>query len=245
MKDTVRIVVADDEPIIRIDLCQLLEELGHQVVGQAADGFDALECCRRSRPDLAILDIRMPVFDGLSAAQSILEEGAAGGVILLTAFLDDELISRATAIGVSGYLVKPIERRMLQPTLQVALAQNRRLAQARQEIEATEEKLAQAKVVDRAKAVLAAREGISEAEAYRKLQKLAMDKQSTLLRMAEFVLEQYGPQRALRQAKARLMASQHWSEEKAYRMIRSYANKRRLSLEAAALRLEEELKHGR
>ena len=167
MKDTVRIVVADDEPIIRIDLCQLLEELGHQVVGQAADGFDALECCRRSRPDLAILDIRMPVFDGLSAAQSILEEGAAGGVILLTAFLDDELISRATAIGVSGYLVKPIERRMLQPTLQVALAQNRRLAQARQEIEATEEKLAQAKVVDRAKAVLAAREGISEAEAYR------------------------------------------------------------------------------
>ena len=94
MKDTVRIVVADDEPIIRIDLCQLLEELGHQVVGQAADGFDALECCRRSRPDLAILDIRMPVFDGLSAAQSILEEGAAGGVILLTAFLDDELIHR-------------------------------------------------------------------------------------------------------------------------------------------------------
>ena len=244
METPVKLVVADDEPIIRMDLCQMLEELGHKVVGQAADGFDALESCRRTHPDLAVLDIRMPVFDGLSAARTILEEGAAGGVILLTAFLDDALISQATAAGVSGYLVKPIEKRMLQPTIQVAIAQNRRLRQARQSAQRSQERLEQSKLVDRAKAVLAAREGVTEAEAYRRLQKLAMDKQRSLPQMAEFFLGQYDPQQKLRQAKARLMAARSWTEEKAYRMIRSRAQRDGLSLEEAALRLEQEGKHG-
>lgn len=237
MEETVKIVVADDEPIIRMDLCQMLEELGHIVLGQAADGFDALECCRSLRPDLVFLDIRMPVFDGLSAAKAILEEQTAGGVIILTAFLDDELISRAAGAGVSGYLVKPIEQRMLQPTIQVALAQARRMALANQTMREARQQLQQWKAVERAKGLLAAREGISEGEAYRRLQKLAMDKQRTLLQIAEFVVDQYGPKRVQR-AKARLMAAYGWPEKKAYQAIRSYASQHKVTLEEAALRLE-------
>ena len=245
MERPVTLVVADDEPIIRLDLCQMLEELGYVVSGQAADGFDALECCRRTHPDLALLDIRMPVFDGLSAARSILDEEVAGGVIILTAFLDDGLISQAADIGVAGYLVKPIEKRMLQPTIQVAMSQNQRLAQARQSARHSQQKLEQSKLIDRAKALLASREGISEGDAYRQLQKLAMDKQRPLAQMAEFILEQYGPQRDLQRVKGRLMAARGWPEEKAYRAIRSYAREHGLSLEAAALQLERRLDHGR
>ena len=123
-------IVVDDEPITRLDLSQLLGELGFAVVGEAADGFDAIELCRRHRPDVVLMDIKMPVFDGMTASETIIAEDLCGCVVLLTAFQDRELIDRAGRIGVTGYLVKPVEERLLLPTLEVAMAQAARLREA-------------------------------------------------------------------------------------------------------------------
>ena len=103
MKKTV--VVVDDEPIIRLDLCQMLEELGFQVVAEGTDGFDAVECCRQKHPEIVLLDLEMPIFDGMTAAETILSEELAECVVICTAFADEEFIEKAAAIGVSGYLV--------------------------------------------------------------------------------------------------------------------------------------------
>ena len=122
-----RVLVVDDEPIIRWDLCQMLEELGFEIADQAGDGFDAVELCREKTPDIVLMDLEMPVFDGMSAAETIIEENLAGCVVICTAFVDDEFVASASRIGVSGYLVKPIEERMLKPALEVAWAQGQRL----------------------------------------------------------------------------------------------------------------------
>ncbi|MEG2074767.1 MAG: response regulator, partial [Angelakisella sp.] len=117
-------IVVDDEPITRMDLSDMLREQGFSVVGEASDGFDAIELCRSLSPDVVLMDIRMPVFDGLSASETILSEELAGCVVLLTAFSSKELVERANQIGVTGYLVKPVEERLLLPTIEVALAQS-------------------------------------------------------------------------------------------------------------------------
>ena len=128
-------VVVDDEPITRLDLVQMLEEMGFEVAGDAADGFDAIELCRLHHPDVVLMDIQMPVFDGLTASETIISEDLGGCVVLLTAFGQRDIVERANRIGVTGYLVKPIEQRMLLPTIEVALAQSRRLRQSRREAE--------------------------------------------------------------------------------------------------------------
>ena len=173
------VIIADDEPITRMDLADMLTELDFQVVGQAGDGFDAVELCRAKRPDVVLMDMKMPVFDGLTAAETILQEDLAGCVVLLTAFNDEPLIRRASEAGVSGYLVKPVAQRSLLPAIEVALAQSQRMRQA----EATQQKmqeerrirkaqqyLAQAQRADRigpAKQMLAACRGYSEDKAHR------------------------------------------------------------------------------
>lgn len=234
------VVVADDEPIIRLDVCQMLAELGFTVVAQASDGFDAVECCRLHTPDLLLLDIKMPVFDGLSAAQTVTKQALAGTVVLLTAYLDDELMSRALENGVTGYLVKPVEQRMLLPTIQVAMAQSQRLRRARQQTEAAQAQLDQAKLLERAKNMLAAREGIPESEAYRTLQKLSMDKGRPLYEVAELIIAQCDPRAVLQRDKARLMAQRGLTEEAAFRKISQLAKKRGIPLEAAARQLVKE-----
>lgn len=173
------VIIADDEPITRMDLADMLTELDFQVVGQAGDGFDAVELCRAKRPDVVLMDMKMPVFDGLTAAETILQEDLAGCVVLLTAFNDEPLIRRASEAGVSGYLVKPVAQSSLLPAIEVALAQSQRMRQA----EATQQKmqeerrirkaqqyLAQAQRADRigsAKQMLAACRGYSEDKAHR------------------------------------------------------------------------------
>ena len=127
-----RIVIAEDEPITCMDLAETLEELGCRVVGTASDGFDAIELCRQHRPDVVLMDVKMPVFDGLSAAESILAEDTAGCVVLLTAFSDDEMIERAQRAGVTAYLVKPVDPNSLLPGTEVAYAQSQRLKASRE-----------------------------------------------------------------------------------------------------------------
>ena len=113
-----RVIIADDEPITRMDLSDMLTELGFQVVGEAADGFDAIELCRSLQPDVVLMDVKMPIFDGLSAAETILSEELAGCVVLLTAFSDRELVRRAGEAGVTGYLVKPVDAGQLRTVLE-------------------------------------------------------------------------------------------------------------------------------
>ena len=112
-KDGIRVVIADDEPITRMDLKELLSEEGYQVVGEAADGFDAVEACKQSRPDLVLMDIKMPLLDGLSAAKILFEENLADTVMMLTAYSEREFVDEAKHIGVAGYLVKPIDEKSL------------------------------------------------------------------------------------------------------------------------------------
>ena len=125
------VLIVDDEPITRMDLSDMLRELGFGVAGEAADGFDAMELCRLKRPDVVLMDVKMPIFDGLSASETILAEELAGCVVLLTAFSDPEIIRRAGAAGVTGYLVKPVDQKSLLPTIEVALAQSLRRSASR------------------------------------------------------------------------------------------------------------------
>ena len=129
------VAVAEDEPITRMDICAMLEDLGFSVTGEASDGFDAIELCRRTRPDVILMDVKMPIFDGLAAAETICREDLAGCVVMLTAFSDEEIVARAAKAGVTGYLVKPIDRSKLLPTIEVAYAQSCRLRESRQAAE--------------------------------------------------------------------------------------------------------------
>lgn len=183
------VVIADDEPILRLDLAAMLKSQGFSLEGEASDGFDAVELCKRLKPDIAILDVKMPVFDGLSAAYAILKDNLAGCVVLLTAYSDPDLIERAGKIGITGYLVKPVEERLLRPTLEVAYSAREKVAESSSRADEAQKKLADKNNIDRAKAVIANRQGVSESEAYRHIQRLAMNKRVTMADIAEAILE--------------------------------------------------------
>ena len=189
----ITVAVVDDEPITRMDIAGMLEDLGYEVAFEAGDGFDAVANCRNKRPDVVLMDVKMPVFDGLSAAQTILKEDLAGSVILLTAFSDEEIVKKAGEIGVSGYLVKPVEQRLLRPAIEVAMAQSRRLRESRAETEDAKQKLEDSKLIARAQALYAAKEGVGEGEAYQILRRTAMDKRLPLAVIAKAYLEQEDP----------------------------------------------------
>lgn len=214
------IVLADDEPIVRMDLSAMLSDLGFVVAGQGADGFDAVELCRRRRPDIALLDIRMPVFDGLTAAETIFNEALAECILLLTAYSDRETVSRAAAIGVAGYLVKPIRQQELFPALEVAWQQSRRLRESRMAVYQSKQQLASWKTVERAKGILVRRENISTADAYALLRRSAMDKRRPLSDIAAAVVAREESARRLMQRAKAVLAGRHGvSEDEAYRML--------------------------
>ena len=189
----VTVAIVDDEPITRMDVAGMIKDLGYEVAFEACDGFDAVAGCRSRRPDVVLMDVKMPVFDGLSAAEIILKEDLAGSVILLTAFSDEEIVKKAGEIGVSGYLVKPVEQRLLRPAIEVAMAQSARLRESRWETEAAKRKLEESKLIARAQSVYAKKEGVSESEAYQTLRKTAMDKRLPLAVIAKAYLEQEDP----------------------------------------------------
>ena len=227
-------IVVDDEPIIRLDISQMLEELGFVVAGNAADGFDAVELCRTHHPDVVLMDLSMPVFDGLDAAQTIIEEDLAGSVVIITAFDDKELIARANQIGVTGYLIKPVEQRLLLPVIEVAMAQSRRLAAAKQETLAMKQKLADQDMIDRAKFLLAKEQQVSEAEAYRELQRMAMDKRCSMAYLAQAVVTANSERQWINKAKALLMEKWDISEKAAYQKLQHVAKEKNLPLAVVA-----------
>ncbi len=182
-----RIVVAEDEAIIRLDLAEMLGESGYEVVGQASNGEQAVELTREHRPDLVIMDVKMPVLDGISAAEAIGSERIAP-VIMLTAFSQKELVERARDAGVMAYVVKPFTKDDLAPAIDIARSRWTELTALESEVADLGERLETRKAVDRAKGVLMQQLKLSEAEAFRWIQKTAMDRRLGMKEVAEAVL---------------------------------------------------------
>jgi AmiR/NasT family two-component response regulator len=187
-----RIVIAEDQPLERMDLGQMLENLGHEVVGQAEDGASAVELARELKPDLVILDIQMETkVDGLEAASLLAEEKVAP-VLLMTAYNDREYIEQATGAGVMAYLVKPYTENQLTPAIEVALARYDELQQLQKDLGSTRELLITRKIVERAKGVLMDTAGLKESEAFHRIQRLSMNSRKSMREVAEAILLTHG-----------------------------------------------------
>ena len=183
----IRVVIADDESIIRMDLKTLLEEMGHVVVGEAVDGQKALELTRTLKPDVVIMDIKMPVMDGLDAAKIISEEKMAP-VVLLTAYSQKDLIERAKEAGVFGYLVKPFQESDLMPAIEVAISRYLEAHDLAESVGDLEQKLETRKVVDRAKGILMDKHKIGEADAFRRIQQQSMNQRRSMKEISEAII---------------------------------------------------------
>lgn len=184
-----KIVIADNESIIRMDLREMLVEAGHDVVGEAADGVRAVEATRKHRPDLVIMDIKMPEMDGIAAAKRIADERLAP-VLLLTAFSQREIVERAKDCGVLAYLVKPVEESKLFPAMAIALSRFEAYRKLEEELEAVKQSLETRKTLDRAKGILMDAYGLTESEAYRRMQQYSMARRTTIKEIAEAVVRQ-------------------------------------------------------
>jgi response regulator NasT len=166
----VKILIAEDETLIRLDLRTMLERAGYEVVAEARDGAQAIELARSHEPELAILDVKMPSLDGIEAARRILEERPIP-IVMLTAYGQDELVQRAAEAGVFGYLVKPFREQDLLPAIRTARARHEELTALREEAESLSEALAARKAIERAKGLLMEKEGLSEQDAFARLRK--------------------------------------------------------------------------
>ncbi len=183
-----RIVIADDESILRMDLREQLTGLGYQVIGEASDGQQAIDLARLLRPDLVIMDIKMPDgLDGISAARQLTSEKIAP-VLLLTAYADTELVGAANEAGVSSYLVKPYRETELMPAIEVALNRFQEFRLLEQENDELKEALETRKIVERAKGVLMDTYGLKEAEAFQRIRKASMDSRKPMRQVAEAIL---------------------------------------------------------
>jgi two-component system, response regulator PdtaR len=182
-----RVVIAEDEALIRLDLKEMLEEDGYDVVGEAGDGESAVRLTMEHGPDLVILDVKMPILDGISAAERIAAERVAP-VVILTAFSQRELVERAREAGAMAYLVKPFTKADLVPAIEMAVSRFQEIKSLEAEVSTLEDRLETRKAVDRAKGMLQAAHGWTEPEAFRFIQKTSMDRRMTMRAVAEAVV---------------------------------------------------------
>jgi response regulator NasT len=183
-----RIVVAEDESLIRMDIVETLRGQGFDVVGEAGDGLKAIELAKELTPDLMVMDIKMPDMDGLSAAEQIAKLRIP--VVFLTAFNQQELVARASEVGAMAFLVKPFSPEDLLPAIEIALSRHQQLTQLESEVSDLNERLETRKLVERAKGVLGVQMGLSEPEAFRWIQKAAMDRRIGMVDVSRTILEQ-------------------------------------------------------
>jgi response regulator NasT len=181
------VLVAEDEALIRLDLKEMLEEEGFAVVGEAGDGETAVAMAEQLRPDLVILDVKMPGLDGLAAAERI-GEARLAPVVMLTAFSQRELVERARDAGAMAYLVKPFQKKDLLPAIEMAVSRHAQIVGLESEVSDLSGRLAARKLIDRAKALLQAEHGLSEVEAFRFVQRTSMNRRTTMAAVAEAVL---------------------------------------------------------
>ncbi|MCX6368701.1 response regulator [Armatimonas sp.] len=185
--EPLRIVIADDEPIIRMDLRRTLENMGHIVAGEAGDGRQAIEVTRELKPNVVILDVKMPQMDGIDAAKVISTEGVAP-VLLLTAYSDRELVERAKDAGVFAYLIKPFKEADLMPAIEIAIARFEEMLEIEKEVADLENKLETRKAVDRAKGILMDLYGLKEQDAFRRIQVQSMNTRKSMREIAEAII---------------------------------------------------------
>ena len=191
MKDNkLNILIADDEPITRMDLRELLQESGYNVVAEAGDGFDAVEACKKHHPDLVLMDIKMPYLDGLSASKLIIEENLADAVVLLTAYGEKEFVEEAKAIGISGYLVKPINAKSLIPTIELLFKHIHEIKKLRRDINEISERFENRTIIEKAKGRVMEELSMTEEEAYRYIKNLSLCKSISMRHVADLILQQ-------------------------------------------------------
>jgi AmiR/NasT family two-component response regulator len=182
-----RVLIAEDEALIRLDLKEMLEEEGYDVCGEAGDGESAVRLARDLRPSLVILDVKMPVLDGIAAAEQIARERIAP-VIILTAFSQSDLVERARDAGAMAYLVKPFQKKDLLPTIEMAVSRYTELVSLEAEVSDLHGRLEARKIVERAKGVLQSKHGLTEPDAFRWIQKTSMNRRTSMRALAEAVL---------------------------------------------------------
>ena len=182
-----RVIIADDESLIRMDLREMLTNLGYLVVGEAGDGRSAVNLAREVRPDIVIMDVKMPDMDGIEAARILTEERIAP-VLLLSAYSQQELVQRARQAGVAGYLVKPFRESDLTPAIEVVLARFSEFRALEREVASLGDALETRKLVDRAKGILMDTQGLNENDAFRRIQKMSMNNRKSMRSVAEAII---------------------------------------------------------
>lgn len=187
MLKKLKILLADDEAILRLDLREMLTEAGHEVVGEAANGEEAVKLARQLQPEFIIMDVKMPVMDGLTAAKIIAEENIAP-VLLLTAYSQQDIVEKASEAGVIAYLVKPIREEQLFPAMEIAAKRFTEVQKLNLELAQLKDSLETRKLLDRAKGILMTTHGMTEQEAYRKMQQFSMAKRISLKALAERII---------------------------------------------------------
>lgn len=188
MLKKLRILLADDEAILRLDLREMLQDAGHEVIGEAANGEEAVKLARELQPDFIIMDVKMPIMDGITASKIIAEENIAP-VLLLTAYSQQDIVDKATDAGVIAYLVKPIREEQLFPAMEVAVKRFTEVKSLNDELEQLKDSLETRKLLDRAKGILMTAHGMTEQEAYRRMQQFSMAKRISLKELAESIIE--------------------------------------------------------
>jgi response regulator NasT len=190
-KNTLHVVIADDEPIARMDLKELLKNAEYNVVAEAADGFEAVEVCKRHHPDLVLMDIKMPALDGITATRIIHDEHLADTVILLSAYGEKYFIDDAKSAGADGYLVKPIDERALIPSIELAVERRRTLMKAKRDMEKISQRLKNRSIIEKAKGLLMNQGRMTEQEAYDYMRHLSRDKSLSMRRLSEVILKKH------------------------------------------------------
>jgi response regulator NasT len=183
-----RVLIAEDEALIRLDVAEMLREEGYEIVGQAGDGQEAVELAEQLTPDLVIMDVKMPRRDGIDAAREIAQKRIAP-IVILTAFSQRDLVERARDAGAMAYLVKPFSVTDLIPAIELAVSRFSEISALEKDVATLSERLETRKLVERAKGLLQAKQGMSEPDAFKWIQRAAMDRRTTMKRVAEIVLE--------------------------------------------------------
>jgi response regulator NasT len=190
MKPSLRVVVAEDEALIRLDLVEMLTEAGYEVVGQAGDGEAAIEITEKEKPDLVVMDVKMPKLDGISAAERIANQRIAP-VVILTAFSQRDLVERARDAGAMAYLTKPFTIEDLVPAIELAVSRFQEIKQLDAEVTDLQDQLKARKIIDKAKGLLMSKLNLTEPQAFKWMQKTAMDKRRTMVEVSNIIIEEY------------------------------------------------------
>lgn len=185
------IVIVDDEPITRMDTREILEANGYDVVGEASDGFEAIEVCKKYNPSLVLMDIDMPLLDGIKASKVLTKEKLVGGVILLTAFEDKKYIEMAKEVGAFGYMIKPVNEKVFIPTVEMCLSKAEEFDELKKDYDKINNKLNDRKLIEKGKGILVKQLNSNENDAYNRIRKLSMDRRTTMAEIAKIIIVGY------------------------------------------------------